>query len=244
MTETIYGRHPVQEVLRAGRREVQRVLLASDGGQLAGIVELAQAARVPIERVGADRLQAVSDHHQGVVALVGPYPYAELAEVAGSSDDPRRIVLLLDQVQDPQNLGTLLRTAEAVGVSGVILPLAAAAGVTPAVVSASSGACEHLRIARANLAQAIRRLKEQELWVAGLENSPEAQRIDQVKLEPPVALVVGSEGAGLRRLVRESCDFLVRIPMRGAVGSLNAAVAGSVALYEVWRRIHFAADGQ
>jgi 23S rRNA (guanosine2251-2'-O)-methyltransferase len=108
--------------------------------------------------------------------------------------------------------------------------------VTPAVVVASAGACEHLWIARANLAQAIRRFKQEGLWIAGLENSSEAKRIDQIDLRPPLALVVGSEGRGLRRLVGESCDFLVQIPMRGLVESLNAAVAGSLVLYEVWRR--------
>jgi 23S rRNA (guanosine2251-2'-O)-methyltransferase len=120
-----------------------------------------------------------------------------------------------------------------------VLPLAGAAGVTPAVVAASAGACEHLWIARANLAQAIRRLKQADLWIVGLENSEQAKRIDQADLQPPLALVVGSEGRGLRRLVGESCDFLVQIPMRGQVESLNAAVAGSLVLYEVWRRARY-----
>lgn len=242
MSETIYGRHPVQEVLRAGQRAIHRVLIATDSDRAAEVSRLAVAAGVPIERVPAEQLDSGSDHHQGLAVVVGPYRYAELDDILDRSVAPDTLVLILDQVQDPQNLGTVLRTADAVGVSGVILPTRAAAGVTPAVVSASAGACEHLRIARANLAQAIRRLKERGVWVAGMENSEQAQRIDQVDLKPPLALVIGSEGSGLRRLVRESCDFLVRIPMRGSVSSLNAAVAGSLALHEAWRRSDYRGD--
>lgn len=242
MAETIYGRHPVQEVLRAGRRAVHRVLIATASERAELARELAQAAGVPIEQVPVEQLDRINDHHQGLAAVVGPYRYAELEEILDDSRRPDALILILDQIQDPQNLGTVLRTAEAIGVSGVILPSRAAAGVTPAVVSASAGACEHLRIVRTNLAQAIRRLKQIDVWVAGMEASPEALRIDQVNFTPPLAVVVGSEGAGLRRLVRESCDFLVRIPMRGAVGSLNAAIAGSLALHEAWRRSGYAGD--
>jgi 23S rRNA (guanosine2251-2'-O)-methyltransferase len=140
-------------------------------------------------------------------------------------------ILILDVLQDPQNLGTLLRTAEAVGVHGVLLPLRHAATVTPAVVNASSGASEHLLIAQANLAQAITALKEAGLWVIGLEAGPGAQPPEQVRLDGALALVVGGEGSGMRDLVRKSCDMLLRLPMRGQVASLNAATAGSIALY-------------
>jgi 23S rRNA (guanosine2251-2'-O)-methyltransferase len=154
----------------------------------------------------------------------------ERAEQA--AEDP--LILILDTLQDPQNLGTLLRTAEVVGVHGVLLPFRRTATITPAVVSASSGASEHLLIAQANLAQSIELLKEAGIWVVGLEGSPRAQTPDQVRLEGPLALVVGSEGEGMRPLVAKSCDLLLRLPMRGRIESLNAAVAGSIALYLAW----------
>lgn len=242
MAETIYGRHPVQEVLRAGRRAIHRVLIATDSERATEVRRLAASAGIPIEQVPAEKLDRGSDHHQGLAVVVGPYRYSELGEILEHSTRSDSLLLILDQLQDPQNLGTVLRTADAVGVSGVILPSRAAAGVTPAVVSASAGACEHLRIARTNLAQAIRQLKQAGVWVAGLEASAEAQPMEQVDLKPPLALVVGSEGSGLRRLIRRSCDHLVRIPMRGAVSSLNAAIAGSLALYESWRRSGYIGD--
>jgi 23S rRNA (guanosine2251-2'-O)-methyltransferase len=204
------------------------------------VIALARERGVPVRTV--DWQPADNASHQGIGARVDPYPYVEFEAVlehAGRQSEPP-LFLLLDQVQDPQNLGTLLRAAEAVGVHGVVLPLGGAAGVTPAVVSASAGACEHLRIARANLAQAIRRLKEEAVWIVGLDLDPSAVPLDEADLRGPLAVAVGSEGRGLRRLVRESCDYRVRIPMRGKVESLNAAVAGSLVLYEVWRRAGYA----
>ena len=147
------------------------------------------------------------------------------------------LLLLLDCLQDPQNFGTLLRTAEAVGVHGIVIPSRRSVRVTPAVVNASAGAVEHLLIAQVtNLAQSMAHLKAQDIWIVGLEGRSEARSLYEADLDMPLALVVGSEGQGLRRLVRRQCDFLLRLPMRGRVGSLNAAVAGSVALYEVRRR--------
>jgi 23S rRNA (guanosine2251-2'-O)-methyltransferase len=145
------------------------------------------------------------------------------------------LILVLDAMQDPQNLGTLLRTAEIVGVHGVLLPLRHTVTVTPAVVHASSGASEHLLIAQSNLSQALETLKREDVWVVGLEGNAQALLPDQVRLDGPLALVVGSEGEGMRSLVRASCDLLMRLPMRGQVESLNAAIAGSVALYLAWQ---------
>lgn len=170
------------------------------------------------------------------MAQVDSYPYVPPAEVlqrAREVGEPP-LVLALDVLQDPQNLGTLLRTAEAVGVHGVILPRHASVGITAAVVSSSAGACEHLLVARDNLAQCLGWLKENGLWVVGLEASPQAVLLEEVDLGQPLVLVVGSEGEGMRKLVRQRCDFLVRLPMRGRVESLNAAVAGSLALYAIW----------
>ena len=190
-----------------------------------------------MERVERSVLDSAGDHHQGIGAEVEPYPYSDLHSILGAveSAGSRALILILDLLQDPQNLGTLIRTAEAVGVQGILIPKKGAAGVTPAVVSASSGACEHLHIARVNLAQAMAELKKADLWVAGLDNHTEASDIYMMELEPPLAVVVGAEGHGLRKLVRETCDYLIRIPMEGSVGSLNAAVAGSIALYEARR---------
>lgn len=229
--EYIYGVHPVEELLRAGRREVRRLLIA--GSPRGSITQLAIESSVPIEQVEKSRLNSLADHHQNVIAEVGPYPYSDLVAIKAGIEaaSNRALVLILDQLQDPQNFGTLIRTAEAVGVEGVLIPKKGAAGISPAVVSASSGASEHLLIARANLAQAMVDLKASDIWIAGLEASSEARSIYAEELRPPLAIVVGAEGKGLRRLVREHCDFQVQIPMQGKVDSLNAAVAGSIALF-------------
>jgi 23S rRNA (guanosine2251-2'-O)-methyltransferase len=179
-------------------------------------------------------------HHQGVALETSEFPHTSLDDilaVAQSSPDAP-LLLLLDRLQDPQNVGSLMRTAEAVGVGGVVIQRRRAVGITPAVVNASSGAVEHLRVAQVtNLVRAIDRLKTQDVWVAGLEAVPGAQQINQADLTGSLALVVGSEGQGLRRLVRERCDFLVQLPMRGQVRSLNASVAAAVALYQIlWQR--------
>jgi 23S rRNA (guanosine2251-2'-O)-methyltransferase len=161
------------------------------------------------------------------------YPYADLEGIISRAEKQKQpvFVLLLDLIQDPQNLGTLLRSAEAFGVHGVVVPLARAATVTPAVVNASSGATEHLLIAQHNLAQAMDRLKEAGGWMVGLEDSGDAQPPERINLKGGIGVVIGNEGQGLRRLVREKCDLLMRLPMQGRIDSLNAAVAGSIALY-------------
>lgn len=240
--EVLYGRNAVREALLAGRRQAFGlwVLAGSRDARLREVVDLARARSVPIHEVDRHRLgQLAADrHHQGVALEAGPYPYVlledilERARAAGEAP----FLLLLDLLQDPQNLGTLVRTAEAVGVHGVVLGERRAAGVTPAVVHASSGATEWLPIARVtNLAQAMRALAEQGVWLVGLESAPEATPLEEVSWPDAVGLIVGSEGEGLRRLTRERCDLLVRIPMRGHINSLNAAVAGSIALYTAWR---------
>ncbi|HEX5502685.1 MAG TPA: 23S rRNA (guanosine(2251)-2'-O)-methyltransferase RlmB [Thermomicrobiales bacterium] len=238
-TEVLYGRNAVREALRARRRRLHRLLLAEGGDQRArALVDEARRAGVAVLEAPRQQLDhaAPGANHQGVALEAGPYPYADFRELlAAASAAP--LYLALDQVQDPQNVGTLLRTAEAVGVTGVLLPEHRAAAITPAVVNASSGATEHLHVARVtNLARALAQLKQAGVWVAGLEAAPEAGLLDDADLAGPLALVVGSEGRGIARLVRETCDFLVRLPMRGRVASLNAAVAGSVALYAADRQ--------
>ncbi len=236
--ERIYGRNPILEASRAGKRRVLKLFLAKGvqaKGPISEILEYAEAEGIPLERVARRDLDRIHPSHQGIAAEIEPYPYASLSMImdrARKSGEPP-LVLLLDALQDPQNLGTLLRTAEAVGVHGVILPHRRAAGITPAVVRASAGASEHLLVALSNLARAIEELKKSDVWVMGLENSPQAKALGEVDLGGSVGLVVGSEGSGMRRLVRESCDLLIGLPMRGRITSLNAAVAGSIALYAI-----------
>jgi 23S rRNA (guanosine2251-2'-O)-methyltransferase len=238
MHEWLYGRQAVREALRAARRPAFLLRIAegsSESGTLSEIFDLARKKKIPVEHVPRNVLDKISDGHQGVAIQTGPYPLATMDELLAhpGHEGTTPLFLLLDQIQDPQNLGTLLRTADAAGVDGIILPAHRAAGVTPAVVNASAGAVEHLRIAQANLAQAIMEIKEHGVWVAGLEADPAAHSLFDAELGGPLALVVGSEGEGLRPLVRKSCDLLYRLPMGGKIGSLNAAVAGSIALYFV-----------
>jgi len=236
MKEWIYGRNAVYETLRAGRRQPFRLWVAQGSqvkGRLQQAIEMCAKRKAPVEQVPRQRLDAISDSHQGVALECSGYPYTapqdilELAEQRGEAP----FVLILDTLQDPQNLGTLLRTAEIVGVHGVLLPLKHTVTITPAVVNASSGASEHLLVTQVNLAQAIASLKDAGLWLVGLEADSQALLPNQVRLDGPLALVVGGESQGMRPLVRASCDILLRLPMRGKVESLNAAVAGSVALY-------------
>lgn len=243
-TELLYGRNAVREALRARRRSLRRLVVSSgvqETGVIADIVKLAAAANVPVERVERQVLdkQLRDANHQGVTLEVGEYPYVELEDCLARAAERKAapLLLLLDHLQDPQNIGTLLRTAEVVGVHGVVLPGRRAAEITPAVVNASSGATEHLPVVIvANLAQTIAELQKNGVWVVGLEDDEHAQDFDTADLNMPLALVVGAEGAGLARLVRERCDFLVRLPMAGHIASLNAAVAGSIALYGAWRQ--------
>jgi 23S rRNA (guanosine2251-2'-O)-methyltransferase len=234
--EFIYSRNAVYETLRAGRRQVHQ-LLAAEGaqekGRLAEILRLAAERKCRIERVPRARLDKVHANHQGVVLEAGPYPYSDLLDILEQARlrGEAPFVLLLDSLNDPQNFGSLLRTAEAAGVHGVILPLAHTVEVTPAVVNASSGASEHMRVAQSNLAQAIDALRDEQVWVVGLDQAGAELGANSRHLRGALGLVVGSEGEGIRPLVRSKCDILLKLPMRGRIESLNAAVAGSVALY-------------
>jgi 23S rRNA (guanosine2251-2'-O)-methyltransferase len=244
MREVLYGRQPVRETLRAGRRQVFKVLLAKGlrptgiVGQIVSLAERKGASVQVVDRLELDRLGG-EVNHQGLAAEVSGYPYVQMecALAAASQEGTAPLLLLLDHIQDPQNLGSLLRTAEAAGVHGAVLPERRAAGVTPAVVRASAGAAEHVRVAQVtNLVRSMTLLQADGVWLAGLEAVPEAQLCSDSDLTGPLGLVVGSEGQGLSRLVRETCDFLVRLPLRGQVESLNAGVAGGIALYEVLRQ--------
>ena len=238
MKEFIYSRNAVYETLRAKRREVFRIQIAEgaqEKGNLVEVLKMAKERKIPVERVARPRLDKVHQNHQGIVAEVSAYSYSDEIEILEYARQKNELpfVLILDSLNDPQNFGTLLRTAEAIGVHGVIIPLAHTVEVTPAVVNASSGASEHLRIARTNLSQAIDTLKDAAVWIVGIDHQGGktiSQETDK-HLRGAVGLVVGSEGEGIRQLVRSKCDILIKLPMRGQVESLNAAVAGSVALY-------------
>ena len=243
MGDVLYGRNAIREALRAQRRSFDRLLVSTGAqqiGTLAEIVKLAEQNGTPVVRIDRRELdkQLRDINHQGVALHCGDYPYAELddiLELAQQRNEPA-LILMLDHLQDPQNVGTLLRTAEVVGTHGVVIPGRRAAEITPAVVNASSGATEHLRISVVpNLVQAIETLQKVGVWVAGVEDDERASDIDRMDLNMPLALVLGAEGPGLARLTRERCDFLVRLPMAGQIASLNVAVAGSIALYTAWR---------
>lgn len=244
MADVLYGRNAVHETLRARRRTLKRLFIATgvqQTGVLGSILHLASELRLPVERVERQLLdrRLRDTNHQGVILETGDYPYVEIEEclaLAAARQEPP-LLLLLDHLQDPQNIGTLVRTAEAVGTHGVVLPGRRAAMITPAVVNASSGATEHLHIAVVgNLAQTIAKLQEAGVWVVGVESDERVDVFDRVDLSGPLALVIGAEGPGLARLTRERCDLLVRLPMYGQISSLNAAVAGSIVLYYARRQ--------
>lgn len=238
MKEWIIGRNPVMEVLVTKRREVFRLLLATnveEKGRVAEMIQMARARKISVERVARDKLASMGENPQGVALEVSRYPYVDISDITTLAERKQEdlFLLMLDLVQNPQNLGTLLRTAEAAGVHGVLIPPHRAAEVTPAVVSASAGATEHLLIAQGNLVQICKELKKDGAWVIGLEGGEGSKRIQDVPLKGPIILIVGNEGEGMRPLVKETCDFLLSLPMLGNIESLNAAVAGSIVLYQV-----------
>ena len=236
MKEWITGRNPVYEVLAAHHRDTFQLKIADGAkveGQLAKICDLAKKYRLPVTKVQRKQLDLLSENHQGVALETAPYRYSDIHEIIASSKKAGEplFILLLDMIQNPQNLGTLIRTAAAVGMHGIIIPQAKAAGVTPAVVHASVGATEHIRIAQMNLSQAIDILHDEGLWIIGLEGGEGASPVQPKRLGGDLGIVVGNEGEGLRQLTRKACDELMALPMNGKVESLNAATAGSVMIY-------------
>lgn len=242
MLEYIWGRNPVLETLHS-TRQVKRLLLAEGQREapiVSAILEAAERRHILVDIVPRERLDQLSRGavHQGCLAIVEERKYVDieqlLAFAAHKNEAP--FLLILDAIQDVNNLGSLLRTAEAAGVHGVILPGHRAAEINATVVKTSAGATEHLLIAQeTNLSRTIEALKKQNIWVVGLAG--EAKTLyHQADLTGPLALVVGNEGKGISRLVREHCDLLIRLPMHGHINSLNAAVAGSIALYEALRQ--------
>lgn len=241
--EFLYGHWAVLECLRARRRKPDQLLLGDkieEKGKVAEIIHTAQARGIPVKRVNRRILDDLSEgsNHQSTMLRVTPYPYVELDEVFGLAKErnERPFLLLLDLLKDPQNVGALMRVADAVGVHGIIMQDRRGVSVTPSVVNASSGAVEHLQVVQVvNLVNTMKDLKKNDVWLVGLEAGPDVPALENNNLNIAVGLVMGSEGDGMRRLVRETCDMLMSLPMRGHVASLNVATAGAVALYAAFQ---------
>lgn len=240
----LYGVNPLIEALRAERLPTEIVIAeGARDARLRELIELAQARRVPVKHAPRAKLdrEVGNSLHQGVIAHISPAAYADvetlldtIAENVGSSCEP--LVVVLDGIEDPRNLGAILRTAECAGVNGVFIPERRAAGLNETVAKASAGAVEHLPIARAtNLSRLIEQLKERNVWIVGTA-AQAATNYTEWDWTRPSAVVLGGEGSGLHRLVREHCDMLVRIPVRGKIESLNVSVAAGVILYEAQRQ--------
>lgn len=239
--DVLYGVHPVEEALKAGRRRFDHVVVARErqDERLSRLVAACRAAGVRVRTEPREQLTqlAGTTAHQGVVAMVRAAEFLALEDLfAPTEPGVKRLVLALDGVEDPQNLGALLRVADGAGVDSVLLTERRSAPLSPVAVKASAGATEHLRIARVvNLVRALEELKEKNLWVIGLDERGSTD-YDQFDLTGDCILVLGREGAGLHDLVRRTCDHLLRIPMAGKVSSLNVSVAGAVVMYEAMRQ--------
>jgi 23S rRNA (guanosine2251-2'-O)-methyltransferase len=241
--EQVEGRQAVRELLLAGTRRTREVVLASDldpAPVIDDIIDLADENKVRIREVGRNKFESMArtDAPQGVLALAAPLREHDLDELARPDSGGRPpFLLLVDGVTDPGNLGALLRSAECAGVSGVVLPRHRAAHVTPTVTKAAAGAIEHLRMTTVpGLAGALTALSARDVWTVGLDAAASTSLFDLTLADASVALVLGAEGAGLSKLVRQRCDVLVSIPLRGRLNSLNVSVAGALACYEVTRR--------
>ena len=237
--EMIAGKNPVLEALRSGR-EINKLFIA-EGVKKTGVQELMDLAKergVLVQFVPKQKIDKLAENHQGIVAAVAAYDYAELEdlfEVAkAKNEDP--FFLILDELEDPHNLGSIMRTADAIGVHGIIIPKRRAVGLTAVVAKASTGAIEHVPVVRVtNLAQTVDELKERGVWIAGTDakGSADYRKMDATL---PLAVIIGSEGKGMARLLRDKCDFLYHLPMIGHVTSLNASVAAALLMYEVYRK--------
>jgi len=240
--EILYGIHPVTEALKAGRRDFMEIYLAAEklSGRAMQTAVLAESRGIPIKKMSAARLGVTtrSEMHQGIGAGVGPYPLADVETILDKSArrGGRHFLLLLDNILDPHNFGALVRTADSVGIDGIIMPKDRSAPPSPAVSKASSGALEHVLLARVtNMVSTIRELKTRGIWMVGMDRDA-GQSLFRSDLTDSIAIVIGGEEKGIRPLVKKNCDFLVSIPQAGRVESLNASAAGAVVMYEAYRQ--------
>jgi 23S rRNA (guanosine2251-2'-O)-methyltransferase len=241
-TELLYGVHPVLEALAAGRRRVYEVYLDKEkkSKRLAQIKSIAETRGLILKNIESGNSKALADTvgHQGAAAMVSPCPFVTVQDIlqTDGSKNAKNFVLMLDNIQDPQNLGAIIRTALCVGIHGVVMPKDRSASPTPAVSKASAGALEHIRLVRVtNLVQTIKHCKSYGLWVMGLQQNA-VQSIYAADLSGPIAIVLGGEQKGIRRLVEKNCDFMVSIPQLGTLNSLNVSAAAAVAIYEAFRQ--------
>lgn len=241
MSEYIYGRNSVIEALKAGRT-INKIIIAKGSvtGSIVEIQHLAREKKIPLQEAEKAYLNKITEgeNHQGVVAVASPKDYVEWEDIIKiaheKGEDP--FVIILDEIEDPHNFGSILRSADAVGAHGVIIPKRRAVGLTSTVSKASAGAIEHVPVARVtNIAQVIEELKKKGLWIAGCDMDGK-ETLWQGNLTGPLALIIGGEGKGIGRLHKDQCDFILRLPMWGKVSSLNASVAAALFMYEVRRQ--------
>lgn len=227
------GRNPIREAIKSGR-DIEKLMVAR--GDLSGtareIVSMAREAHIPIQTVDRSRLDEITPHHQGMLAFASAYRYYEVEDMLADAREKGEapFLVVLDGVTDPQNLGAIIRTAACVGAHGVIVPERRAVGLTPSAVKASAGAIETVKVARVtNLTRTLEMLKKQGVWLYAADMAGEDYR--KTRFDGPMAIIVGAEGEGVSRLVLESCDYRVSLPMKGGVGSLNASVAAGILMY-------------
>lgn len=239
--DQVEGRNAVIELLESGR-DINKIFVSNGekNGSINKILAMARERKVIVSEVNKSKLEqmASSDNHQGVIAIVPPYEYCDIDDILecakSRNEDP--FIIILDGIEDPHNLGAIIRTAETAGVHGIIIPKRRAAGVNSTVTKVAAGAVEHMNIARVNnINEAIRYLKENDVWVCGTDIDTNKYHYNQ-DLTGPIAIVIGSEGFGMGKLVKENCDFLVKIPMKGKITSLNASVSAGIVVYEAVRQ--------
>lgn len=242
--EWIYGRNPVEEALAAGRRTASEIVLPppseNEDDQIARIRDEARSRHIVVRTMERNQLDKLArfGHHQGVALKTTGYPYVGFEEILrASEEDENALVVVFDHLEDPQNVGSILRTACAVGATGAVIPEDRACAITPAVSRASAGGAEHMKVAHVvNIPRALKDLKDAGFWLTALDFGPDSKPYTEIDFKGKVALVVGAEGAGVSRLVRANCDFIAELPMPGGFESLNAGVAAAVAMYEIIRQ--------
>lgn len=238
--ELIIGRNPILEALKSGR-SINKVMISEQISPKfkREIDQASKRAGVIVQKVPRTKLdQLTKEQHQGVAAYVAAYQYAEVDDIIKAANDRNEqpFLMILDGLEDPHNLGSIMRTADATGVHGIIIPKRRSVGLTATVAKTSAGAIEYVPVARVtNIVDTIEELKAQNIWVVGTE-AEATEDFRSLDGETPIALVIGNEGKGMSRLVKESCDWTIRLPMKGQVSSLNASVASSLLLYEVYRK--------